>query len=84
MVRILVSAVSGEILLNTPGPGGKETDLVRIGRQEFLAYREREVPAMVETRFPDSPMPGNCLASQMWTQLKTQLRLLVGAGLLTV
>ncbi len=60
MVRILVATISGEILLNTLGPGdifgeiavldgrgrtataktSKETELVRIGRQEFLAFLE--------------------------------------------
>jgi glutamate decarboxylase len=60
MVRILVASLSGEIQLNTLGPGDifgeiavldgrgrtatvkttKETELVRIGRQEFLAFLE--------------------------------------------
>lgn len=60
VVRILVAATSGEILLNTLGPGdifgeiavldgrgrtasvktNKETELVRIGRTEFLAFLE--------------------------------------------
>jgi glutamate decarboxylase len=60
MVRILVATISGEILLNTLGPGdifgeiavldgrgrtatvktSKETELVRIGRQEFLVFLE--------------------------------------------
>jgi signal-transduction protein with cAMP-binding, CBS, and nucleotidyltransferase domain len=60
LVRILVATTSGEILLNTLGPGdifgeiavldgrgrtatvatGKATELVRIGRQEFLAFLE--------------------------------------------
>ena len=60
LVRILVATTSGEILLNTLGPGdifgeiavldgrgrtatvatGKATELVKIGRQEFLAFLE--------------------------------------------
>src|SRR5690242_3404690 len=60
MVRILVTSISGEILLNTLGPGdifgeiavldgrgrtatvktSKETQLLRIGRPEFLAFLE--------------------------------------------
>lgn len=60
LVRILVATTSGEIQLNTLGPGdifgeiavldgrgrtasvitGKATELVRIGRQEFLAFLE--------------------------------------------
>jgi CRP/FNR family cyclic AMP-dependent transcriptional regulator len=60
MVRILVTTISGEVLLNTLGPGdifgeiavldgrgrtatvktSKETELVRLGRQEFLAFLE--------------------------------------------
>jgi glutamate decarboxylase len=60
LVRILVATTSGEILLNTLGPGdifgeiavldgrgrtatvttGKATELVRIGRQEFLSFLE--------------------------------------------
>ena len=60
LVRILVSTTSGEILLNTLGPGdifgeiavldgrgrtatvttGPATELVRIGRQEFLEFLE--------------------------------------------
>jgi len=60
MVRILVASLSGEIQLNTLGPGDifgeiavldgrgrtatvkttKETELVRIGRQEFLGFLE--------------------------------------------
>jgi glutamate decarboxylase len=60
MVRILVATTSGEILLNTLGPGdifgevavldgrgrtataktSKETELVRIGRHEFLGFLE--------------------------------------------
>jgi glutamate decarboxylase len=60
LVRILVATTSGEILLNTLGPGdifgeiavldgrgrtatvatGKATELVKIGRHEFLAFLE--------------------------------------------